>query len=360
MMLRERLLSCHPTKTTYILFGSEKYKQEVRKEFLRSPLMFGDFRMVEKEQYMYLGDMIDTRGMAGSVEATIMKRIGRIKGAIYEVAAIMSDPRMQAMGGMAGAMDIWERSLVPSLLANCGSWVGISKKAIELAEQTQNLYCRLIYSCPASTPKPSLRGEAGFLNIEHRIMQEKVCLVTRIMFCHTEEENYAREVLKEQLIQGWPGLAQEVVSICKNIGLPNACLEYVHRKEVSEAILMSHLKVLKEEYKMQKLKHLQNTDIRYRQDYMKMSSLEYARIEFKYRTNMLDNRANMGKKYSEKFCPHCPEGRLELVLESSQHWFKCSAYESLRRGLDPELVIEDRVKFIQRVQQVRSELEKLI
>ena len=93
---------------------------------------------------------------------------------------------------------------------------------------------------------------------------------------------------------------------------------------------------------------------------MKMSSLEYARVEFKYRTNMLDNRANMGRKYSEKFCPHCPEGRLELVSESSQHWFKCSAYESLRRGLDPELVIEDRVKFIQRVQQVRSELEKLI
>ena len=80
--------------------------------------------------------------------------------------------------------------------------------------------------------------------------------VTRIMFCHTEEENYARDVLKGQLMQGWPGLAQEVVNICKNFGLPNACLEYVHRKEVSEAVLMSPLKVLKEEYKMQKIKHL--------------------------------------------------------------------------------------------------------
>ena len=190
------------------------------------------------------------------------------------------------MGGMAGAMDIWDRSLVPSLLANCGSSVGISKKAIELAEQTQNLYCRLIYSCPASTPKPSLRGEAGFLNIEHRIMQEKICLVTRIMFCNSEEESYARYILKEQLRQGWPGLAQEVVNICKNIGLPNACLEYIHRKEISEAILISHLRVLKEEYKMEKLKHLRNTDIQYRQEYMMMSSLEYARVEFKYRTNM--------------------------------------------------------------------------
>ena len=89
-----------------------------------------------------------------------------------------------------------------------------------------------------------------------------------------------------------------------------------------------------------------------------MSSLEYARVEFKYRTNMLDNRANMGRKYKEKYCPHCPEGMLEGVLESSQHWFKCLAYESIRSGKDPELVLEDRVKFILEVQQVRSELEK--
>ena len=132
--------------------------------------------------------------------------------------------------------DIWERSLVPSLLANCGSWVGVSKKAIELVDEAQHLFCRLIYSCPASTPKPGLRGEAGLLNGEHRIMQEKVCLVTSIMFRHNEEENYAREVLQEQLRQGWQGLAQEVVDICKKIGLPNACLVYVHRREVSEAI----------------------------------------------------------------------------------------------------------------------------
>ena len=124
------------------------------------------------------------------------------------------------------------------------------------------MYCRLIYSCPASTPKPVLRGEAGLLNCEHRIMLEKVCLVSRIMFFHTDEENYAREILQEQLRQGWKGLAQEVVEICQKIGLSNACLEYVQREEVAEAIMISHLKVLKEEYKMEKLKHLQNTDIR--------------------------------------------------------------------------------------------------
>ena len=141
------------------------------------------------------------------------------------------------------------------------------------------------------------------------------------------------------------------------MGLPNACLEYIQRKEIYESIFIRHLRVLKEEYKMEKLKYLQNTDIQYRQEYMMMSSLEYARVEFKYRTNMLDNRASMDRKYKEKYCPHCPERRLEGVLESGQHWFKCPAYELIRRGKDPELVLEDRVKFILQVQPVRSELE---
>ena len=116
-------------------------------------------------------------------------------------------------------------------------------------------------------PSPPLRGEAGLLNCEHKIMLEKVCLVSSIIFCHTEKENYARDILQEQLSQGWQGLAQEVVDICKKIGLPNACLEYVHRKKVCEAIILSHLQVLKKEYDMKKLKHLQHTDIRYRQSY---------------------------------------------------------------------------------------------
>ena len=44
--------------------------------------------------------------------------------------------------------------------------------------------------------------------------------------------------------------------------------------------MYSHLKVLKEEYSMEKLKHLKNKDIRYLQGYIKMASLEDARLKF--------------------------------------------------------------------------------
>ena len=143
-----------------------------------------------------------------------------------------------------------------------------------------------------------------------RIMTEKVCLVTRILFLGDEgEESYAREVLREQLAMGWDGLTKEVVEICEEVGLPNACEEFVGREEVVEAMLYHNMKMLKEEYNMKKLEHLQKEDLRYMKDYMTMASLENARVEFRFRAGMLDNRTNMGRRYTSKACPHCPAGR---------------------------------------------------
>ena len=158
--------------------------------------------------------------------------------------------------------------------------------------------------------------------------------------------------------RGWEGLTCEVVEICKKVGLPNACEEYIQREEVMEAMLNSNLKVLKEEYGMTKLKHLKNSDLRYMQKYMTMASLEDARVEFRYRVGMLDNRANMGNKYSTKACPHCPAGRQHGMVESSHHWFSCDAYSEFRRGIDPEMNLQVRVLYLRRVQLLRAELEK--
>ena len=94
------------------------------------------------------------------------------------------------------------------------------------------------------------------------------------------------------------------------------------------------------------------------QGYMKMLFLEDARLEFCHRVGMLDNRANMGKRCKFKNCPHCPAGRDEGVVESSQHWKQCEAYKELRRGLDPEASLSDRIKYLTSVQILRIELEK--
>ena len=190
-------------------------------------------------------------------------------------------------------------------------------------------------------------------------MTEKVSLVTKILNATSdEEENYARDILQEQLNNGWDGLTKEVKEICKKVGLPNACTEFIHKEEIKKAMLVSNAKDLKEQMTgLYKLDHLMNEDLRLGQDYIKSLSLEDARLEFRWQTGMLDNRANMGRRYSGKTCPHCESGREDGAIESSQHWLSCEAYTELRTGLDPESNLDHRIVFLRRVQLHRITLE---
>ena len=191
-------------------------------------------------------------------------------------------------------------------------------------------------------------------------MAEKVSLVTKILHCTSDqEENYAREILLEQLDNGWDGLTKEVEEICERVGLPNACLQYVTKEDLKEAMQLSNARELKEQMTdLSKLEGTMDEDMRFCQDYIKSMSVEDARLEFRWRTGMLDNRANMGRRYSGKTCPHCEDGREDGAIESSRHWLTCTAYTELRAGLDPELNIDHRVVFIRRVQLHRLQLEK--
>ena len=85
----------------------------------------------------------------------------------------------------------------------------------------------MIYACPSSTPVPALRAMAGMLDMESRIYLEKVTLVSSILFKHEDQESYAREMLEEEMKQGWLGLSSEVMEICKKTGLPDVTKEFV-------------------------------------------------------------------------------------------------------------------------------------
>ena len=106
------------------MWGSKSYKSKVKEELADFPLRFGEFVMKEKESDVYLEDVIHSGGLAACIEATISRRIPVVKAMMFEAAAILTDFLMQAVAGMAGAWDMWERQMVPKLLANCGSWVG--------------------------------------------------------------------------------------------------------------------------------------------------------------------------------------------------------------------------------------------
>ena len=97
------------------------------------------------------------------------------------------------------------------------------------------------------------------------------------------------------------------------------------------------------------------------QPYMLQKPLDSSRLEFLWDTDMLVTRMTMKGKYpkGEYSCPHCREGREEGVQETPLHLLSnCTAYQDLRQGLDPELILEHRAIFLRAAIVRRKELEK--
>ena len=188
---------------------------------------------------------------------------------------------MQTIGGMAGAWDLWERAILPSLLANCGSWVGIGNKTYKTLNELQNTYLRMIYSCPPSTPLLALRTQAAMMDCEHRIWVEKASLVTRILHSSQGEDNLCREILEVQLAMGWPGLTREVQEICKTVGLRDVTEKYLAREEVINYIQYHDMKCAKEKMEpLEKCRAIRYRECRFVQPFMYKKSLEQIRLEF--------------------------------------------------------------------------------
>ena len=360
--MAQKGLKCHPTKTVCIVVGTEKYRKQANKEIEDNPVMFGEFEMKFVENEVYLGNVISSQGLERSVKLTIEKRYSKVSGAMYEAKAIMEDFRMQAMRGMAGAWDLWERAIIPSLLANCGSWVGIGKETYKVLNDLQYKYLRMIYSCPPSTPLIALRTQAGMMDCENRIAVEKVCLVGRILHTGKDKENLCREVLEVQLAMDWPGIIKEVKEICQAVGLEDVTTKYIYREKVKEYMMYYDMKFAKEKMEhLEKCSSIRNQDCRFVQSYMFEKSLEQSRLEFLWQTQMLDTRITMKEKYQkDKYnCPHFVEGKEQGVLETPDHLLNiCSAYSDLRAGLNPDAVLEDRASVLRSAIPRRMKLEE--
>ena len=100
--MAESQLTVHPDKSGYIMYGKKKYREQVSKETEEDPVKFGDIPMKKMEQMKYLGDMLHEDGLTASVDATVMDRMAKVKGSIFELKALCEDYRLQICGGMMG------------------------------------------------------------------------------------------------------------------------------------------------------------------------------------------------------------------------------------------------------------------
>jgi hypothetical protein len=53
-----------------------------------------------------------------------------------------------------GALDLWELSALPMLLNNSGTWNRISESSLDMLDELQHMFVRIILQLPVSKPKP--------------------------------------------------------------------------------------------------------------------------------------------------------------------------------------------------------------
>ena len=312
-MMKEKQLEVHPDKTGYIVLGSRTFKESVERASSETPIMFGNIVTQSKTMDKYLGDMIHMDGLSASINATIDDRAGKIKASMYEVAAIVEDFRMQAVGGLRSAWDLWNLAIVPSLLSNCGVWTEMEEKSMDRLEEMQNSFIRRVLQVPVSTPKVSLRPETGLLSMKLRIWKEKIRMVLAIK--EMDSRFLARQIYEEQKRNDWPGLAKEVEELCGIVGLPNANRVDVTKMQVDGAIREHNRLVIRSDMilKYKKLDDLVEEEDGMLKDYMRTKNISESRVLFRIRTKMLDLKDNMKGRYSKDDlnCSACNEDNIE-------------------------------------------------
>ena len=244
-VFKDKGLQAHPDKSCFIVCGSKEYKKKIKEELILTPLSVGEFIMKQEVMVKYLGMILHEDGVQASIRATVEDRIGKIRGATFEIRALIEDFRMAALGGLMGAWILWKKALIPSLLAGCCNWVGIDQKTVDQLDEIQNLHIRVQNKTSQKCPKVLLRAETSMLGMKHRVWKEKIMFIIQLR--KLREESLAREILGEQRNNDWPGLAQEVSKICQDIGLEDVNSCEVSKDKVNEMIFYHHYREIKEE-----------------------------------------------------------------------------------------------------------------
>ena len=356
--MKQKQLRLHKDKTTYILFGSEARKQEIRKQLSVEPLVCGSLLLKEKESEKYLGEIFHTGGLGRSALETIKSRAGKIKAVSYEIKAIIEDYRAEVVGGALCGIELWQMCALPSLLSSSSTWMEITPEAIELAEQLQLDFLRLLFRVPKSCARAALRSESGVLGIKYQVIKEKLLLLFHIR--NLEDTALAKQIYIQQLKFDWEGPVKEGRQMCLELGIPDVNSINATKQEfkvmVKEACRLMDEKDLKANIlQKDKLDILKQEDCT-RKQYIEKMTLSDTRILFQHRTRMTKTAGNYkgwGKYRNEgAMCKFCRK------FDSSSHLMRCDEFSHLR---GPEVCLEDDghlVQYLRQVLQLREDKEK--
>ena len=361
-MMKERALTFNEDKTVYIIMGSKRQQGEARELLKADPLVCGNFTTKEVEVDKWLGQQLSSGGLAASVEATVLAREAKVRGAGLEIADIVNDWRARAAGGLGTALLLWETCVIPSLLYGACTWVEMTAATVRRLNNIQRWFARLILQVGPGAPLVALTRETGLLEMGLRVDREKLMFVLHLR--SLGEETLARQIYEEQKNKMLPGLAKETEEICKRLNIEDINKTNLSSKDFKVLVT----EACKREDEAQHIKQSDNKEkcnnimksTHGVQEYFEKSSLKEARETFISRTKLQPFAGNYSK--DKRFLKTDWKCRCLLSKEDESHIKdgNCPIYEDIREKYDDLEDDKNLVSFFREVLSRRNALDEEI
>ena len=330
--LKSKLLSVNYDKSKYLIIGDEEFRKDILDQLEADPIEMGGVKILHSSQEKYLGDIIDERGCKESITATIKGRISKLISKTEEIIQLTNHPAMGGIGGANIAFNLYEAMIIPALLHNCESWIGLDDSHLKLLQQFQEKFVRRLLWLPSSVPKVLLEYDTGLEPMKWRIAYRKLNILRKLM--EKPAENITKSVILQEMRNNIKGLGSECKKFCETLNLPSLISSDVTKSEIKRAvknkIIEECLKRMESSKKVADRIELNPSE----RHYLQTLSLPNSRVYIRYRARSLANvKLNAKRSWKENLTCRCCDSD---VQESQEHLEVCRGTEFERRGLGME------------------------
>jgi hypothetical protein len=243
--LMRKQLSVNHDKCKYLIVGPKKFRENTLKELEKEPMTMGGLVIKHAGSEKYLGDWVNELGCKQSIDDTIKERMRKLTSKANDIIMLAEAPMMGADGTSMAAIKLFEATVVPALLFNSESWIGITEAQTKDLQGFQDKFLRKLMHLPTSTPKAILHWDGGMELMKWRIAKQKLFFLRKLML--KDDSNICKRAVMNETILGAEGLGHECEVLTETIGLPNVVHTQVSKGDITNAILEHSRAVTKEE-----------------------------------------------------------------------------------------------------------------
>ena len=116
-------------------------------------------------------------------------------------------------------LDIFQMAILPVLLNNSATWMGMDRMTIKKLEDFQHILQRCLLGVPNSTPLVAMAWDLGMVSLEHKINENKLIFLHYLI--DQDESNLSNEMFLIQKSMNFPGFIPEMRILLNKYKLPD-------------------------------------------------------------------------------------------------------------------------------------------